>query len=195
MKRISGLLIGLALVAGLAALSGVLIAMTGAVAAGTLEQPASSGSSATVSTGTTQSYAKGVIDIVLGETITISGGTLVTLGSNARGDGGLDAMGALKVTGGSVVACGDSTAAPSSDSTQPSVYVATGSVQPAGTVVTVTRDGEEILTITPDQEFQNVLVSSSRLITGAVYQVYLNSTGAAVSVTAAITPDGAVVQP
>jgi hypothetical protein len=55
----------------------------------------------------------------------------------------------------------------------------------------VTRDGEEILTFTPDKEYQNVLISSSDLIVGATYDVYVGTSTTAISVTAAITPAGA----
>jgi hypothetical protein len=125
-------------------------------------------------------------------TINISGGTLVSLGSTAGGDGGLDAIGALTITGGTVIAGGNSIAAPSSDSTQASIYVSTGSTQPAGTVVTVTRDGEEILTYKADKEFQNLLVSSNDLIMDVTYDVYVGTNDTAISVTGAAAPGGAV---
>ncbi len=124
-------------------------------------------------------------------TVSISGGTLISLGSTAGGDGGLDAIGALTITGGIVIAGGNTIAAPSDDSTQASIYVSTGSTQAAGTVVTVTRDGEEILTYTPDKEFQNVLISSSDLIADASYDVYVGTSTTAISVSAATVPAGA----
>ena len=123
-------------------------------------------------------------------TINISGGALISLGSTAGGDGGLDAVGALTITGGFVVAGGNSIVAPGSDSSQASVFVGTGATQAAGTAVTLTRDGEEILVVTPDKEFQNLLISSSRLIADATYQAYVGSSVAAVTVTAAIRRRG-----
>ena len=124
-------------------------------------------------------------------TINLIGGTLFARGSAAVGDGGLDAVGALTITGGTVVASGNSIAAPSSDSTQVSLFVNTGATQAAGTAISVTRDGEEILTFTLDSQMQSFLVSSSRLIAGATYDVYVDTVAGVFTVTAALTPEGA----
>jgi hypothetical protein len=124
-------------------------------------------------------------------TVHINGGTLVSFGGTSVGDGGIDARGAFTITDGTVIAGGNSTAAPDNGSTRCSIYVATGSTQAAGTVISVTRDGKDILTFTPDKEYQNVFISSSDLIEDAAYQVYVGSNSTAISVSAAIAPAGA----
>ncbi len=111
--------------------------------------------------------------------------------SVAEGDGGLDAIGDFVITGGTVVIGGNSVAAPSGESTQPSLYVVCGSTQATGTLATVAREGKEILAITPDKEFRSIFVSSGDLVVGGVYEVYVGGTaGASTSVTAAIAPAG-----
>jgi len=124
-------------------------------------------------------------------TVHVNGGSLISFGSTAGGDGGLDAIDAFVITGGTVIAGGNTVAAPDADSTQCSLYVATGSTQAPGTVLTVTRDGEEVLSYTPDQEYQNVLVSSPGLIAGATYEVYVGADTTPVLAVAALTPAGA----
>ena len=47
--------------------------------------------------------------------------------------------------------------------------------QAAGTSVSVVLDGEEILSFTPDQEYQNLLISSDDLLAGTTYEVYIGS--------------------
>jgi hypothetical protein len=121
-------------------------------------------------------------------TVNINGGTLVACGSTAGGDGGVDAIGAFTITSGTVVAAGNTLACPDNGSTQSSVYVGTGSIQEAGTVVHVERDGEEVLTVTPAKEFQNLLISSSDLIAEATYQVCVGDSAVALSVVAATSP-------
>jgi Carbohydrate-binding domain-containing protein Cthe_2159 len=123
-------------------------------------------------------------------TVNINGGTLVSYGSTAIGDGGLDAIGIFTITGGTVIAGGNTVAAPGGDSSQCSIYVATGSVQAAGATIRVERDGEDILTITPDEEYQSLLISSDELVKDVTYQVYVGDTTSALSVTAATTPAG-----
>lgn len=121
-------------------------------------------------------------------TININGGTLISLGSSTGGDGGLDALGDLTITGGFVVAGGATLAAPCDESSQASLHVCTDSVQAAGTAILVTREGEEILGFALDKEFQSVLVSSSRLIVGSAYQVYLSPSDEVISATAGFVP-------
>lgn len=108
-------------------------------------------------------------------TININGGTVVALGGNTAGEGGLDAIGAVTITGGSVVATGNSITASCDDSTQASVCAGPGPTQAAGTLVTVIRDGQEVMTVSPDKEFQSIFISSSDLVCGVSYQLRLGS--------------------
>ncbi len=118
-------------------------------------------------------------------TVHLNGGTLVSFGGTDDGDGGLDAVGAFTVAGGSAVLAGNAIADPDGESRRASLYVATGSVQAAGTVVRVERDGEEILTITAAKGFRNLLLTSGELIKNATYQVYVGGSGTALPAVAA----------
>ncbi len=121
-------------------------------------------------------------------TINVAGGTLIAMGGIAAGDGGLDAIGAMTITGGTVVASGNSMAMPSAESSQPSLYVSTGSTQVAGMSISITRDGEEILVFAPEAAYQNVLVSSDDLVAHTVYEVYIGSNSIPIATEAAIIP-------
>lgn len=123
-------------------------------------------------------------------TINVAGGTLIALGSNAAGDGGLDAAGAVTITGGTVVASGNSIAMPCAESSQPSIYVTTGSIEAAGTTIAITRDGDQILALTPETAYRNVLVSSDDLAADTAYEVYIGSSDMPITAVAAVTPAG-----
>lgn len=125
-------------------------------------------------------------------TVTINGGTLAAFGGSTEGDGGLDAVGAFTITGGTVMVGGPGVATPGADSSQCSIYLNTGSPRGAGTTVTIDRDGEEVLSFTPDVEYQSLFISSSDLVAGVVYQAYVGDlSSTAISVTAALMPVGA----
>jgi hypothetical protein len=121
-------------------------------------------------------------------TVNLNGGALVSFGGAADGDGGLDAVGAFSIKGGTAVLFGNAIANPTDDSRRASLYVATGSIQAAGAVVRVEREGEEILTITAAKEFQNMLLASDALIDGAAYQVYVEDSGLTLQAVAATSP-------
>jgi hypothetical protein len=146
-------------------------------------------------------------------TVNMNGGTVVSFGGTAQGEGGIDALGAFTITGGTLVAGGNNIAAPCEESTQPSLYVDSGTMLEAGTLIHVEREGQGILTFSAPNEFQNVLFSSGELARKAVYEVTLGGTstgtptdgfyndgtytavetGTLLSVGAAIIPDGAGV--
>jgi hypothetical protein len=117
-------------------------------------------------------------------TVHVNGGALVSFGGTAQGEGGVDARGLVTITGGTVVAGGNALAALSDDCRQTSVYVTSGSIQPAGTVVRLVRDGQDVLTFAPDVQYQNVLISSDDLSTGVTYQAFLGETAGTLVVAA-----------
>ena len=106
-------------------------------------------------------------------TVNVNAGTLVCYGGTTEGEGGIDALGAFTIRGGTVIAGGNTVAPVGSDSKQGSVWVASDSIQPAGTAVLVERDGEEIISFTPDADYRTLLISSDDLIDGASYEAYL----------------------
>ncbi|MEM9748073.1 MAG: hypothetical protein AAF945_15355, partial [Actinomycetota bacterium] len=59
-------------------------------------------------------------------------------------------------------------------STQPSLYVTTGSTVVAGTLVHITdSDGEALVTFEPHNDFSVIVFSSPDLVEGESYDVYL----------------------
>ncbi|MBN1630823.1 MAG: carbohydrate-binding domain-containing protein [Thermoleophilia bacterium] len=121
-------------------------------------------------------------------TINVNGGALRSFGGAAPGGGGLDAIGAVAINGGTVIATGNSISLPGRDSGQCSIYVAAGSTVTAGAAVRIEKDGEEMLTVTPDEQWQNLLVSSGALVTDAIYQIHVDGVATVLSVTAAAAP-------
>ena len=61
-------------------------------------------------------------------------------------------------------------------STQPSLYVSTGGVVPAGTVVqVVSSDGESLVTFEPANDFDLIVFSSPDLVEGEAYEIRLGA--------------------
>ncbi len=102
-------------------------------------------------------------------------GTAIVNGPTNNGNGSLDYDGNFENTGGLLIATGSSgmAQAPSIESTQNSIKV-TLSQQVANNIVHIeSEDGEEILTFAPSKEYASIVVSSSKLKTGATYKVYI----------------------
>ncbi len=64
-------------------------------------------------------------------------------------------------------------AAVSPDSTQGTAGGTGASVQPEGTALLLSRDGEEIFSFTPEAAYRTLFVSSPNLVMGAEYQAYI----------------------
>jgi hypothetical protein len=102
-------------------------------------------------------------------------GIVLVNGPTNNGNGPLDYMSSLKISGGFLVAVGSAGMAqtPSEDSTQYSVMQILNNVQAAGTMVYIeTAAGEDVLTFLPTKEYQSVLISSPELQNGESYVVY-----------------------
>jgi hypothetical protein len=95
MKRTTQLLSVTALILGLAVVAGVLVAGASGVASATGEEATSFSATVTSSAESEQQYAKGVIDIVLGDTVTVSGEGATVEGDTVR----ITAAGIYRITG------------------------------------------------------------------------------------------------
>lgn len=116
--------------------------------------------------------------------ITISGGTIIAHGSLTDANAGLDADGKVTISGGTVIATGASMLnKPAATSTVKSLLVAFNATQPAGTVVSIQKDGAPILVFAPAIPFQRLLYASSQVADGVTYTVH---TGGVASGTAAV---------
>lgn len=114
--------------------------------------------------------------------VVMSGGTLIVSGSTASSNSALDYDGTFNMNGGFLVATGTSrmSEAPSSSSSQNSLLVNFSSTYSAGNIIHIeNQNGEELLTFSPTKSYQSIAFSSSSLVTGESYDIYLggSSTG------------------
>lgn len=106
--------------------------------------------------------------------VVMTNGVLVVNGPTAQNNAALDYDGGFSMTGGFVVAAGSSGMAQAPNSGQAAVLIYFTATQPAGTLVHIQNSaGEEILTFAPSKEFQSVAFSSSKLVNGETYTIYL----------------------
>ncbi len=114
--------------------------------------------------------------------VIMTDGVVIVNGPTSDGNGALDYTGSFQVTGGYLVAAGSAgmAQAPDQSSTQNSVIINFTSAMAAGTIVHIENDkGEEVLTFAPTKQFQNLVLCSAELETGATYNIYYggSSTG------------------
>lgn len=106
--------------------------------------------------------------------IYMTNGTVTINGPTSSANGALDYDGVFEIIGGTLVASGSAgmAQAPSQNSTQYSVSMTYSSVQKVGTQVVVTdEDGNEVISFTPEKDFQNVVISSSLFAEGESYTI------------------------
>jgi len=117
-----------------------------------------------------------------------------------NGNGALDVNGSFTISGGTLLAVGNSgmAATPEASSTQGWVAPTISAAQPAGTVVhIVAADGTEIASFTASKSFSSVVYSWAGITSGATYSVYTGeSIGAGTLVgtfTAGTAPTGGMM--
>jgi hypothetical protein len=108
--------------------------------------------------------------------IEMTDGVVIVNGPTMNMNGALDYDGSFTITGGFLVAAGSSgmAQAPGSSSSQYSLLLNFDSTQAAGTLVHIQNsDGDDVLSFSPGKEFQSIVFSSSDLVQGVSYDVYL----------------------
>ena len=111
--------------------------------------------------------------------ITMKGGEVIVYGPTNSGNGALDYNSTFNISGGTLVASGSFGMAQttSDSSTQSTLYVVFDQVQSAGTTYSIKdASGNEILSVTPQKEYQTIIVSSADLQQGETYILYANGT-------------------
>ncbi len=108
--------------------------------------------------------------------ITITGGTVNSLGALADMNGGIDADGAVTFDGGTIIATGMNISTPQADSAQRSVLVSFGQTLPAGTLIVLQDADADLLNFAPAIDFQTLLFSSPALADGVEYTVSTGGT-------------------
>lgn len=117
--------------------------------------------------------------------VIMSGGSLIVSGSTESSNSALDYDGAYQMNGGFMVATGTSrmAEAPSSSSTQNSLLVNFSSTNSAGTIVYIeNQNGEELLTFSPPKSYQSIAFSSTSLVSGTSYDIYLGGSSSGTDV-------------
>ena len=107
--------------------------------------------------------------------IEMTGGVLLVDGPTMNGNGPLDYMGSFNISGGTLVAVGSlgMAQAPSTSSTQPSIFIGLSQALPASTLIHLhTSSGQGLLTYAPSKEYQSVLISSPELELGEGYSLF-----------------------
>lgn len=147
-------------------------------------------SSITISGGTLSVNAAGD-GIDSNGDLAVSGGTIVVSGPTNSGNGALDYNGNAVISGGTVVAAGAVGMSQNfgQSSTQPSVLVNITGI--AGSELTVTdAQGQEILRVQLEKQFQCAVISSPDMKVGETYTVSTGSASTAVTVSSMITGGG-----
>lgn len=104
--------------------------------------------------------------------VSVSGGTTYVSGPTNNGNGGLDYNGTAEITGGTILIAGSSGMAQgfSDTSSQYSILYNLPSACDAGTEVKLTnKDGNVVISYTPEKEYQSVVISTPELLKGETY--------------------------
>jgi len=107
--------------------------------------------------------------------IAMTGGVVLVDGPTMDGNGPLDYMGTFNISGGTLVAVGSigMAQAPSTTSTQPSIFIGLNQALPASTLIHLqTTSGQDLLTYAPAKEYQSVLISNPELEIGESYSLF-----------------------
>lgn len=111
--------------------------------------------------------------------IEMTGGTVLVYGPTNNGNGSLDYDRTFNITGGVLVTAGSSgmAQAPTDTSSQYSIMMTYSSSQKANTIVRLEdSDGKEIITLAPTKDFQSIVISSPKLEKGKKYNLYTGGT-------------------
>lgn len=123
----------------------------------------------------------------------ISGGTTYVSGPTNSGNGALDYNGTAVITGGTVVAAGSTGMAQgfSDTSTQYSLLYNLTAASAAGTKVILSdQSGNEIISYTPDKEYQSVVISTPELSKDATYTLTSGEQTAQITLASMVTSNG-----
>ena len=107
--------------------------------------------------------------------IEMTGGLVVVNGPTEQMNGALDYDGTFNISGGTLIAVGSAgmAQAPSAGSMQSSVLMGVGN-QAAGTLIDIqSAAGESLMTLDPAKAYATILFSSPDLVQGAAYTLYL----------------------
>ena len=111
--------------------------------------------------------------------IVMTGGTVIVNGPTEQMNGALDYDGTFTMTGGLLVAAGSAgmAQAPDVSSTQNALLLNLNGTLPAGTLIHIEdSSGNAVLTFAPSKAYQSLAFSSPELVRGETYTVYYGGT-------------------
>lgn len=126
-------------------------------------------------------------------TVSISGGTIYVSGPTNSGNGGLDYNGTANITGGTIVVAGSSGMAQgfSDTSTQYSILNNFTTECAAGTEIKlIDKDGNVILSYTPEKQYQSVVISTPDLEKDATYTLTCGDQTTELTLSTVVTSNG-----
>lgn len=129
---------------------------------------------------------------------TVSGGTVYVSGSENGGNGALDYVSTGQITGGTLIAVGNSQMAMNMDSssTQGSILVTTDKTYGAGTLIKVTdSDGNNLIEYTAESSFNSVVASAEGMEKGGTYTISIDGNDTTVTLEDIIYGSGSAMGP
>lgn len=110
--------------------------------------------------------------------LTINGGTIISMSALTDMSGGIDTDGEFLLNGGTVLATGALNTLPSDQSAQAALSFSFKTTQEAGTPFTLAAEDTPLLLTAPTMAYQTLLYSSADLTTDGHYAVYTGGTAA-----------------
>ncbi|MBP1756309.1 MAG: hypothetical protein H6Q59_2707, partial [Firmicutes bacterium] len=108
----------------------------------------------------------------------VSGGTINVNGPTENNNGSLDYNGVAEITGGTVIVVGSAGMSQSfgETSTQCAILYNMDSAVAAGSTLTLAdEDGNEVVSFTPNKQYQSIVISSPKLVQGENYTLTINN--------------------
>jgi len=107
--------------------------------------------------------------------IEMTGGLVIVNGPTEQMNGALDYDGTFNISGGTFIAVGSAgmAQAPGTGSTQNSVLINLSGTLPGGTLLNIQDEsGTNVMTFAPSKQYQSIVFSSPELMTGSEYMLY-----------------------
>ena len=113
----------------------------------------------------------------------MSGGTVIVYGPTNSGNGAIDYDGTFDITGGTLIAIGSSGMAmsPSNTSSQTSLMYNVSNGKAGSEIVLKNASGKEIIKVTSEKQFSNVVISTPELSEEETYSLTIDGVEASIT--------------
>ncbi len=109
--------------------------------------------------------------------LTINGGTIITMSPTTDMSGGIDADGEVLFNGGTIIASGGHNSLPSENSKQSSVLAVFADEQMAQSLMAIKTGEDLLIAFAPEKNYTEVLYSAANVTPNTTYEVYADVTG------------------